>query len=211
MNHYLKHTLNILLILIAGFTTAATAAPANDAAKLLDQAAAKIKSAKSITASYTIQTGGNTIKGTLLLSGDRFTSANNAMTTWYDGKTQWTYAPTTNEVNIIEPTDDELAASNPLAIISGLKSRYTPSIIKSAPGFRTILLKSISKNNDWPQITITLKSSTLLPSAISIKQHDGSVTNIAIPNIQIRNTPVSDSSFKFDRKKYPKAKIVDLR
>ena len=209
MDKLLNHIFRVILVVTAMGPLSSFAA--NDAAKLLDQSAAKIKSAKSISASYTLQSGGNSIKGTLLLSGDKFTTANNAMTTWYDGKTQWTYAPSTAEFNIIEPTDEELAASNPLAIISGLKNRYTASIIKSAPGYRTILLKAISKANEWPQITVTLKSSTLLPSAISIKGNDGSITNIAIPSIQIRNTPVSDSAFRFDRKKYPKAKIVDLR
>lgn len=210
MKRFIKYTLRtLLLIFIIGYPPLTSAV--NDASKLIDQSAAKIKSAKSITASYTIQSGANTVKGSLVMSGDKFATANNAMTTWYDGKTQWTYVPSTGEVNIIEPTDDELAASNPLSIISGLKSRYTPSVIKSAPGFRTILLKSVQKNNEWPQITITLRSSTLLPSAISIKHRDGNITNISIPNIQIRNTPVSDNSFRFDRKKYPKAKIVDLR
>lgn len=208
MNRLKMRILYVLIIMaIAPFTAFA----ANDAAKLLDQVAAKIKSAKCIKASYSINSGGSNIKGTLLLSGRKFTATNDAMTTWYDGKTQWTYAPSTGEVNIIEPTDEELAMSNPLAIISGLKTRYASSIIKSSPGFRTILLKATGKTNDWAQITITIKSATLLPSAISIKGRDGQQTSIAIPSIQIENSPVSDNAFKFDRKKYPKAKIVDLR
>lgn len=209
MNKSYSTILRILAIIMCLCATDTYAA--SDATKLLDQSAAKIKGAKSISATYTLHSGGNDIKGSILLAGNKFTTTNNAMTTWYDGTTQWTYAPSTGEVNIIEPTDEELAATNPLAIISGLRKQYTSSVIKSSPGFRTILLKAISKNNDWSQITITLKSSTLLPTAINIKGRDGSETRISIPTLQIRNTPVSDNTFRFDRKKYPKAKVVDLR
>lgn len=198
-----------IITAICGVSTHAYAS--NDAARLLDQSAAKIKSAKSVDVSYTLKSGNTDVKGTLLISGNKFYAVNSAMTAWYDGTTQWTYSPATGEVNIIEPTDEELAATNPLAIMSSLKSRYTSSIIKSSPGFRTILLKSISKNSDWPQITITLKSSTLLPTSIAIKGRDGSLTNISISSLQIRNTPTNEAVFRFDKRKYPKAKIVDLR
>ena len=211
MNKPLSSLVAILcgIMAVCGITPNAHAA--NDAAKLLEQSAAKIKTAKSVDVAYTLKSGNTDVKGTLLLSGNKFYAVNNAMTAWYDGTTQWTYSPATCEVNIIEPTDEELAATNPLAIMSSLKNKYTSSIIKSSPGFRTILLKSINKSSDWPQITITLKSSTLLPTSIAIKGRDGSQTVIAISSLQIRNTTANESVFKFDRKKYPKAKIVDLR
>jgi len=45
------------------------------------------------------------------------------MQAWFDGKTQWAYMAQNNEVSITEPTEKELAETNPMAILSGYKTK----------------------------------------------------------------------------------------
>lgn len=80
MNKPLSSLLAILcgIMAVCGITPNAHAA--NDAAKLLEQSAAKIKTAKSVDVAYTLKSGNTDVKGTLLLSGNKFYAVNNAMT-----------------------------------------------------------------------------------------------------------------------------------
>jgi len=45
------------------------------------------------------------------------------MKAWFDGKTQWAYMAQNNEVSITEPSEKELAETNPMAILSGYKTK----------------------------------------------------------------------------------------
>lgn len=80
MNKPLSSLLAILcgIMAVCGITPNAHAA--NDAAKLLEQSAAKIKTAKSVDVAYTLKSGNTDVKGTLLLSCNKFYAVNNAMT-----------------------------------------------------------------------------------------------------------------------------------
>ena len=48
------------------------------------------------------------ISGTIVLSANRFYLESSELKVWFDGKTQWAYMKENNEVNITEPTTEEL-------------------------------------------------------------------------------------------------------
>lgn len=206
-----RHIIAILALLIAAIGVNA-AQTAEDAASLLDKAASRLASAPSVKASYQLTFKGHdgTVSGNILMAADRFTASGGDITTWYDGKTQWTYNPDAREVTVIEPTPDELAQSNPLVILSTLRKGYKASICKSAPGTRTIRLTPMTKGGDYRQLTVTLAASTLLPSAIKATLADGNEMNIVIRSISI-GKKVPDSTFRFDKSKYSHARINDMR
>ena len=45
-------------------------------------------------------------------------------TVWFNGKTQWSYMPSTNEVNVSTPNEVQQAAMNPYTFINMYKSGY---------------------------------------------------------------------------------------
>ncbi|WP_301904186.1 LolA-like putative outer membrane lipoprotein chaperone, partial [uncultured Duncaniella sp.] len=119
----------LLIALLAGSTTVIQGA--ETATSILDRASAKIRSDKSIAATYTISADGHLHSGTLTIAGDRFILTSPQISSWYDGKTQWTYSTQTGEVNITEPTPEELQQVNPFAIINSFRKLYKASLLKS--------------------------------------------------------------------------------
>jgi outer membrane lipoprotein-sorting protein len=65
----------------------------------------------------------HSVSGTFTLKANKFFLEVDDMKVWFDGKTQWAYVPQSNEVSITEPTENELAETNPLAILQSYKSK----------------------------------------------------------------------------------------
>ena len=113
MTHYYNtayHRVLAAILLLAGLCLPLTAA--ESATAILDKAAAQARSAKSLKATYTITADGHSQSGTLTIAGDRFIISSPQVSSWYDGKTQWTYSTQTGEVNITEPTPEEAPAGS---------------------------------------------------------------------------------------------------
>ena len=51
---------------------------------------------------------GNT-NGSIRLKGDKFLLETEGVTTWFDGRTQWSYLASSDEVNVSEPTPERVA------------------------------------------------------------------------------------------------------
>lgn len=182
----------------------------DNAVSVLDRAASKIRSAKSLTVDYTLDSGGQSVDGTLILAGDCFQLTSPQIRSWYDGKTQWTYSSHIGEVNITEPTSDDLAQVNPFAILKSFSSNYTATIQKSQKGSQTILLKAKNKNPDISSISVTINTATDYPSAVKLTLAGGQTINIKIKSV-IPGGLLPLSRFRYDPKDYPGINIVDLR
>ncbi len=201
-----------ILFLIASFIFAvASFAQAMSASQVMDSAAKKIRSMKSVSATYDMAVDSEHMSGTLVMSADKFHLSSDQIMAWYDGKTQWSYSADTNEVNIIEPTPEELVAINPFVIISSFKKSYKPVLLKSESGTYKIRLTPISpKGAQITEAVITLNAKSFLPSYISITLDSGNKLNIKVKSIKTGvNYP--HSTFVFNKKMLPKAEIVDLR
>ena len=96
---------------------------AQTARQVLDQTASKLKNSGGIEASFegtqfkgTHETG--TANGHIQVQGNKFKIASNALTTWFDGRTQWTLMNGSDEVNVSNPTAAELQQVNPYTRLS---------------------------------------------------------------------------------------------
>lgn len=124
--------------------------------------------------------------------------------------TQWTYIVADKEVNISEPTAEELQQVNPFVIINKFRNGYTASLLKSTVGKKKIELKASRKNADIASATLTINATTYLPEDITLKLSDNHTITIRLSNVEI-GKKLPDSNFKFDKKRYPKVEIIDLR
>ena len=199
-------------MMLAAITIAAAGchAATPTAAQLLAQAVEQIKKSPSLQATFGASTSDGSAQGSILLSGNRFKLDTDEFTTWFDGRTQWAYSPRTGEVNISEPTFEELAQINPFAVIGSLKDGYNARRVNAPKGSDRLELTPKHKGGDYSKVTLTLNAATHYPSAIEIVATDGARINIAVTSVKAGKMPDA-SAFRFNRSLYPRAEIVDLR
>lgn len=211
MTHYYNtayHRVLAAILLLAGLCLPLTAA--ESATAILDKAAAQARSAKSLKATYTITADGHSQSGTLTIAGDRFIISSPQVSSWYDGKTQWTYSTQTGEVNITEPTPEELQQVNPFAIISSFRKLYKATLLKAPAGDHKIRLTANNPKTDIKSVVLTLNAKSLYPTNIELTMSNRRTVTIKVTSVSAGLAlPLSD--FRFDPKKHPGIPVVDLR
>lgn len=180
------------------------------AQQVLDNCNDKIKSSMSLIVTYTLTADGHSTDGQLTISGDRFTISSPDMMSWYDGKTQWTYARQIGEVNIITPTSEELQQINPFAIIRSFSANYTKSIVSENASTTTLMLKPQKSGGDITMAKITVGNSSWLPTHITLGLSNGHNVEIAIKKID-KGGALPSTFFRFNKNKFPGVQVVDLR
>ena len=197
-----------LIMLMAVAITGLAATPT--ARQVLDNCNEKIKNSMSLVITYTLTADGHTSDGQLIISGDRFTISSADMMSWYDGKTQWTYARQIGEVNIITPTPEELQQINPFAIIRSFSDNYDKSIASETATTTTLMLKPRKSGGDITMAKIAVSNSTWLPTHITIGLSNGHNVEIAIKKID-KGGAFPTTFFRFNKSKFPGVQVVDLR
>ena len=178
--------------------------------EILSNASEKYQKDECISSQVTLSGVGNSSEGEIKIYGDKFFLSTTQLSIWYDGRTQWTYSTETNEVNITEPTVEELQQVNPFAIINSFRNQYNATLLKSANSIYRIQLTPLkSGNTSISKAVITLNASTLYPTEIALTI-DNNIITIKTKNIKAIKS-VSHQTFVFDNKKYPNAEIIDLR
>ena len=184
---------------------------ASSGGALLQRCAAKIKSAPSLSVTYTVSADGNTAEGLLVLQGEMFTISTPGMVSWYDGKSQWTYSDQIGEVNVISPTAEEVQQINPFAIVKSFSSSYSSEQVKSSSaGVTTLRLTANNRKSDISSADVTINDKTLYPTRIVLTMSNRQKVTINIQNVKAGGKlPVSN--FRFDAKRYPNVQVIDLR
>lgn len=201
----------IILFIVMTAIAVIPALSAENAAELLDRTAQKVRTSKSVKATYRLNlSGSGTASGTLTLAGDKFVMASPDMTVWYDGTTQWVYLKADNEVNITEPTADELRQVNPFVIINSFRQAYSAKMVSDTQAAKKISLTANSDKSDIRSASITINSTTMMPTEIAIKMASGQSATITITSLSVGGQLPVDT-FRFPAAAYPGAEIIDLR
>ena len=193
---------------------------AQQAEAVLDKAATAYESSNGITATfaanirYEKQGVAESFEGTIQMKGDKFALITPDMRTWYDGKTQWAYFARTEEVNISNPSGDELQLTNPMTLLRTYKKGFNLSYIgesttENGKMADDVRLKSKGVN-DIDQIEIQIERTTSLPVRMTVTMKNGLRSVIRISKMQTGMNH-SDQQFVFQSKDYPNAFEVDLR
>ncbi len=191
------------------FAVVAMATYAFDAKSVLDKVYAEYKKCPSITAEFVIRVGEDEDEGTVLLQGSKFRTQMSNHITWFDGKTMWSYAKDNEEVNVTEPTQTQLAKINPYAFLGIYKTGYDVTFGKNTKTYYEIVLTATSSKSSIKKAIIHVNRMNNHPTYVMMGQTKG--------NIEIRVTSFkkgkkqADSAFKFNKAKYPKADVIDLR
>lgn len=194
----MKKILTLIFAVLLGVTSYA-----QDAKKTMDKAVAAFKKS-SVSASYSA-TGQMNDAGSFALKGNKYRAQGKQATVWFDGKTQWTYMHSTEEVNVTNPNPNKVSVINPYAVLNLYKSGYALSQKKTAAG--TLIHMTATGSQAFQEVYITLDAK-LQPVKINFKNSKG-WTYVTISNY--KTAKLSDSTFKFNKKEYPDAEINDLR
>ncbi|MBD5374296.1 MAG: hypothetical protein HDR77_02310 [Bacteroides sp.] len=201
----------LLHLLLIGVFATLYASAAEPAQKILADAASRLENAPSVSANCVVSANGQKNVAKLIMSGQRFVVESDRMSVWFDGKTQWTWSADTREVTVTEPTPQELAQINPLAILAAFRSGYTATPLPRQNGASERLrLTAKSASADIRQVDITLQAATLAPERFAVAYSGGTTATIEISSFSIgKKLPLT--TFRYDPKSHPDAEIVDLR
>lgn len=183
-----------------------------DARAILQQASEAFRRAGGVSASFTIRSSEGSSSGTIRLKGEKFVLEAGGMTTWFDGRTQWTYQPSSDEVNISEPTGEELQTLNPYVWLSLYDHGYDLSLLPSeAAGTYRVQMKAQSAEAQVETLILCLSKDGWKPLEFSLTLAGNmDPTVITVRSYRIGQA-YPDAMFVFDRQSYPTAEIIDLR
>lgn len=199
------------------FFLLALCSQAQNARDVLDATAARMTQSGCIHAQFkATQFRGTTPEseatGTMLIQGRKFQMQTNDIITWFDGKTQWSMMPGSDEVNVSEPNEEELAAMNPSALIYIYKKGYKYHLRKSSlRGKPTYEVRLVAKNKKtaFSEIYVDCEQSTYNPLCFRAKK-DGNWMRLSILSFKT-NQPSHESDFTFPTRDYPNIEVIDLR
>ena len=150
--------------------------------------------------------------GVFTLKGNKFVLEMDAMKAWYDGKTQWAYVSQSNEVSVTEPTVKELSETNPMAILSGFKSKCMIRFSTKVKSNQNFCIEMIPKTKNNEIIKIDVQINKVSGNLVSIKlaNKKGGTTLLTLSNFQ-KGIHVADNVFVFNASRFKGVAINDLR
>lgn len=183
-------------------------ASAESAKSILDKAAATVSNPSGVQANFEMRSKqfGNTT-GTISIKGRKFHASTPQAIIWFDGKTQWTYMKQNDEVNISNPTEEELQAINPYNFINIYKNGFKLSSKKVNNSYE-VYLKATNKKRKIQEMYIIVDQQTYRPTHVKMQQN-GKWSVLIINNL--KSTSLGDNLFQFNAKDFPQAEIIDLR
>lgn len=186
---------------------------------IVDKAAAAYESTDGLSANFALHTrmegqGAESFEGQIQMKGDKFTLVTPDMHIWFNGETQWVYVERNEEVNVTNPTDEELQSTNPILLLRTYKKNYNATLKgeSTAASGKTAYDIELTpkKKGDIIKVELQIEKPTSMPSRITVQMKNGVTTTIQINRIQT-GLRQADALFSFDPKAYPDAEVIDLR
>ncbi|MCH5169070.1 MAG: hypothetical protein J1F27_05460 [Prevotellaceae bacterium] len=212
----MKRTILLLVCYLSLFSIHSSLAQ-EDAIKVLDIAAERIRQAGNVKIEYHASIFSGTTErasatGTMWLQESKMKLEADGVTTWYDGKTRWCYVPASNEVSIDEPSRKEMAAMNPYTFMEiykkGFKISVKESVLRGAPVYE-VYLKAKYAKMDVKEVYVDIRKSDYQPLCIRVRESNDwqrvSITNFT------GNLRLNDSFFTFSEKEHPNVLVNDMR
>ena len=187
---------------------------------ILDKTAEAFRKAGGVKADFTVKAVANGLvegaeNGTIQLKGEKFVLKTSDIITWFDGKTQWSYVTKNDEVNVSNPTQEELQQINPYTFLymyqKGFSYKLGTVKVYQGKAVWEVILTANDKKQELESITLYVTKSTYEPVYIQLQQRGQKTRNeITVTAYQI-GLDYADHVFTFDRKAYPTAEVIDLR
>lgn len=210
----------IFSVLIALLSLPVVAQQQSQAKAVLDKTAEAFQKVGGVRAEFTIKAIANGLvegaeNGTIQLKGEKFVLKTSEVITWFDGKTQWSYVMRNDEVNVSNPTQEELQQINPYTFLYMYQKgfSYRLGTVKTFQGKAVweVILTAKNKKQELESMILYVTKDSYEPLYILLQQRGQNTRNeITITGYQT-HLNYADDVFAFDRKQYPDAEVIDLR
>ena len=199
------------IIIVALTCLMALIALAQSPSAMLDKCVTAINAGGGVTANYSLTSPQGESKGTIAMQGNKFRIVAPEAKCWYDGKTQWSWSPVTNEVNITSPTADELQMTNPVAALQHFKQGFNMKRAKAKTASTYVIkLTPKQKKDAIKTLWLYFDEKTSLLRTARFEMSDKSVYFVKITNYRHKSLP--SATFTFDKSMVPAGtQVVDLR
>ena len=212
--------MRIKLILIPLFFVSFFCYSQNDAKSVMDKVSAVYSNEIGFVLDFTLNTEDTQSKityshdGKAYIKGNKFKIEVPDGITWFDGKTQWVFMNGGDEVNVSNPSGEELAAISPVALLnlykSGFKLSKKEQKTQKGQVIYVIEMIPVKRGSDILKIVLSVDRVSYRIASITLEGKD-KVNNHLLVRSQARDTNMLDNVFVFDKKKYPDVEIIDLR
>lgn len=194
-------------ILLVAFCTGRAVA-VESAEQLLQRCSDKVNNTPSITLKFVLTYGDNKSNCELIISREKYRLSSTDVEVWFDGSTQWSYSAVDKEVSITEPTEEELLESNPFAIINNYKKAYTFRRLSGEKNEIELVAKS--KMSSIRKAVVTIDGRTFLPSKMIVTMSNGRTFSATVSSA-LEGKALPNSTFIYNKEKYPATTVIDLR
>lgn len=186
------------------------AAAAQTVESVLAPMLGKLNGGKSVTVQFVTRGSDASVKGSLTLCRERFKMQTPGVSTWYDGKTLWTYNDAAKETSVSEPMPDELMEINPFDILNNYQKRFVTKIARRTAASTAVEFVPKAKGSSVRQASLTIGKSTGMPQAMDITFANGSKLSVDVTSVTEGKTPAK-SVFTYPSNQYPNVELIDLR
>ena len=206
-----KLLLGVLLLLFA----VPMSAQQPDAKNILERTAEAFRKAGGVKLAFTVNEQQGSYAGVLYLEGEKFVVETEGMKTWFDGHTQWSYVASADEVNVSEPTQEELQTLNPYAWLSLYKQDYKLKVAKIGNASDNtnykVVMTATKRSQDIQCLILYIEKGSFRPLRLSMVQRGSKDAVVVFINSYQAGKSYDDSLFVFDKRAFPTAEIIDLR
>lgn len=186
---------------------------------ILNEMSKKYQAFKSFKAdfTYSLETANGKVKdsyqGQISVKGNKYYLKISGQEVFNDGATVWTYMKEENECNISEyvPDENEITPTKIHVMYKkGFKYTYAEEKKVGTEVYDVIDLVPEDKNKSFFKVRIMISKKDKSVKSWKIFDRNGNRYLYSV-NKFAPNNVVDDKQFKFDKTKYPKVQIVDLR
>lgn len=211
----------IILVVLPFFLIAIIALAQYDpkALTILDEMSNKFKTYGSFKASFTYTLKNETAKineiaeGELTVKGGKYRLKLPKQEIINNGTTVWTYMKDANEVNIstYDPADDEVSPTKIYTMYKkGYKYTYIGDKVEGGKTYQMIELIPEDRKNRFFKVKLEINKADKTIKNWKIFEKNGNTYDYVVKSFT-PNVAVEDASFNFDKAKYPKVEVIDLR
>lgn len=186
--------------------------------KIMQDLAARYKTFATMQIDYTYKVESNkkitkTQTGKAQIKGNKYYITFGNQSFYCDGASMWNYEKTTNEVSIYtyEESDDD--ALNPAKMLKNWQKEFTAKLIREdMEGSKPVQIIDLTPKTGQSYFKIRLIVDKARKEIVrtSIYGKDNTIFHYYFDKF-VTNTSLSDSTFVFDKTKFPKVEINDMR
>ena len=211
----------VFLLVLILFPFLASAQKDAKAKELLDQSEKEFVKSGGIESGFTLNVKDvinkvtEVFDGRILLRDNKFFVETPDYAIFFDGKTQWIYNKSFDEVNVSEPDEKGVQMLNPTSVYAIYKKGCDYKYLGEKTDIKMrkvheIELITKGKKEDIKKVILQLDKTTLLPLMFHLF-FDNGLENVVYINQYKTGQTIPDAVFSFDKTKYPDVEIIDLR